>query len=52
LRKALVPECAMVPRFWTSSSRVMPMPVSAMVRVDSFSSVISAMEGPVSPPGA
>ncbi len=31
--KASAPECAMVPRFSISSSRVMPMPVSEIVSV-------------------
>ena len=34
-----MPLWAMVPRFWTSSSRVIPMPESAMVMVRSASSV-------------
>ena len=40
LRNALVPEWAMVPRFFTSSSRVMPMPASEMVSVFASASVV------------
>ena len=36
--KAFEPEWAMVPRFSTNSSRVMPMPVSEMVMVPAVSS--------------
>ncbi len=48
LRKARVPECAMVPRFSTISPWVIPMPVSATVIVPDFSSVAIEMAGGVS----
>ena len=40
----------MVPRFFTNSSRVMPMPVSAMVNVPADSSVVTVIAGEASPP--
>ncbi len=45
LRKARVPECAIVPRFSTSSAWVIPTPVSAIVIVPAFSSVVTEMAG-------
>ena len=48
LRKARVPECAMVPRFSTISPCVIPMPVSVTVIVPAFSSVVIEIAGGVS----
>ena len=52
-RNFRVPELAMVPRFWITSSRLMPMPLSLMESVEAEASGVSDTESssPPSNPG-